>query len=178
MPTYIVDPVHFHAEGTIVNWPVAARRQGVNPDTGKQLGSVIELRWMLKADRGLPTEPFIVWSRLHSKAPGYQALTLTQQQLLFSGGVTLVTWSQGSVSSVCAGVERRPNASHSTEWRSDASNAASEILEASTTSKSRWLWWSCSPSWERLPMSTSSRTAAPRARTSVSIFGFFHPSSS
>jgi hypothetical protein len=100
VPTYIVDPAHFHAEGAIVNWPLAARRQGVNPDGAKNLGSVVELRWMLKADRGLPTEPFVVWTRPHSNIPGYQALTLAQRQLLFSGGVTLLTWTEGTVTSV------------------------------------------------------------------------------
>ncbi len=100
MPTYIVDPVHFHAEGAIVNWDVAARRQGIPPGPAKAFGNVIELRWMLKADRGLPTEPFIVWARAHSASAGFQPLTLTQQSLLFSGGVTLVTWTQGQMGSV------------------------------------------------------------------------------
>jgi hypothetical protein len=96
--TYIVDPVHFHAEGAVINWDVAARRTGVPVDKG--FGSVIELRWMLTADRGLPTEPFIVWARPHSANAGFKALTLSQEQLLFSGNMTLLTWTEGQMSSI------------------------------------------------------------------------------
>jgi hypothetical protein len=100
MATYIVDPVHFHAEGAIVRWDIAARRLGVPPDPAKALGTTVELRWMLKADRGLPTEPFLVWARPHSASAGYAPLTIGQQVLIFLGDVTLITWTQGQMSSV------------------------------------------------------------------------------
>jgi hypothetical protein len=102
MPTYLVDPTKFFAEGALVSWPAAARRVG-NPDD-QPLGTVIELRWMLNAAMGLPTEPFGVWARPHS-APIAQPLNYSERQLLFFGFVSLITWTQGSMSSVSVDVQ-------------------------------------------------------------------------
>ena len=104
MPTYTVDATHFHAEGALVSWDLAARRQGIAIDGNKPFGSVIELRWILNAKWGLPTEPFIVWTRPHSASAGFLPLTITSQQLLFAGGVTLVTWLDGQMNSVILSV--------------------------------------------------------------------------
>lgn len=58
---FLVDPTRFQAEGATVNWNVAARRLGLQiPDV---LPVVLQLRWILKDELGLPTEPFTVWRR-------------------------------------------------------------------------------------------------------------------
>lgn len=100
MPTYLVNQLKFHAEGAVVNWDAAARRVGNLPIGDKTLGTTIQLRWMLSADLGLPTEPFIVWSRPHSAQAGFQTLSIIQKQLEFDGGVTLLAWTQGPMSAV------------------------------------------------------------------------------
>jgi hypothetical protein len=51
----------------------------------------------------MPTEPFTVWARQHTAGSTWQPLT--KQQLLFLGLAELVTWSQGSVSSVSVDVQ-------------------------------------------------------------------------
>jgi hypothetical protein len=101
VPAYIVDPTKFYAEGAVVNWVTAAHRLGIS-FTGPSTG-VIELRWFLSADLGLPTEPFAVWSRA-SKGSGSQALTIRARSLQFAGDVVLVTWSEGSMSTVILSV--------------------------------------------------------------------------
>ncbi len=101
MPTYTVDPILFQADGAVVNWDSDAKRLGVPMDPNRRYGSAIELRWMLKADAvGLPTEPFLVWARPHSASAGFKPLAFTQQQLLFAGDVTLISWPEGSMSSL------------------------------------------------------------------------------
>ncbi len=100
MTTFLVDPTRFHAEGALVDWQLGARRLGI-PSTGNHgLGSSIQLRWMLNAELGLPTEPFVVWTRVHSLDVGFQTLTPHQQQLQFAGGATLIEWAEGPVAAV------------------------------------------------------------------------------
>jgi hypothetical protein len=99
---YIVDQTVFHAEGAVISWTAAAQR--LNIPVWAPLPTVIELRWMLSADLGMPTEPFTVWARQHTAGSTWQPLTISQQQLLFLGLAELVTWSQGSVSSVSVDV--------------------------------------------------------------------------
>ncbi|HNV25521.1 MAG TPA: hypothetical protein PKI21_04600 [Nitrospira sp.] len=62
---FIVDITKFQAEGALLNWPVVSRRLGMLDATtgGIQLPSVLQLRWTLNNELGLPTEPFIVWRR-------------------------------------------------------------------------------------------------------------------
>jgi hypothetical protein len=95
---YIVDQTRFHAEGAVINWTAAAQRLKI--PIWAPLPTLIELRWMLGSDLGMPTEPFGVWARPHMAAPTWQPLTISQRQLLYLGLFQLVTWSQGSVSSV------------------------------------------------------------------------------
>src|SRR5207253_1072728 len=85
MPTYVVDPTLFEAEGAVINWAITARRLGM---FDKNYGPVIELRWMLNDQMGIPTEPFEVWSRPHTTQPPWNALSITQRQLEFLGFFT------------------------------------------------------------------------------------------
>ena len=81
MPTYTIDPNLFQADGAVVNWDSDAKRLGVPVDPNRPFGTVIQLRWMLKADIvGMPTEPFFVWSRPHSASAGFKPLAFVQQQ--------------------------------------------------------------------------------------------------
>ena len=104
MPTYLVDPALFHAEGAVVNWDAAAKRVGLPGSPGHTYGSVIELRWMLKATMGMPTEPFGIWVRPHAKEPA-KALQITQRQLEFAGLVTMITWADGAMAQVLVNVQ-------------------------------------------------------------------------
>jgi hypothetical protein len=116
VPTYVVDPTRFHAEGAIVAWATAAQRLGIGMSPRRlpaslfarrqrALPSVVELRWMLSADMGVPTEPFGVWARPHTAQALAQPLTVTQRQLLFAGGLDLITWADGSMSTVSVDVQ-------------------------------------------------------------------------
>ena len=58
---YIVDTTLFQAEGAFLSWQVVARRLGmiehsVRAATVKP--AVLQLRWMIKREVGLPTEPY------------------------------------------------------------------------------------------------------------------------
>jgi hypothetical protein len=105
LPTYIVDPTRFYAEGAVVDWRILVRRLGVKDVDPQKLIPTIQLRWMLKADLGMPTEPFQVWVRRHSPQGIQKSLTITQFQLLFLFGYTVVTWSDGSMSQVSVDVQ-------------------------------------------------------------------------
>lgn len=58
---FIVDTTKFQAEGAYLHWALVARRLGMFG--GRLPPSVLQLRWTLKDELGLPTEPFIVWRR-------------------------------------------------------------------------------------------------------------------
>jgi len=116
---YIVDQTVFHAEGAVISWTAAAQR--LNIPVWAPLPTVIELRWMLSADLGMPTEPFTVWARQHTAGSTWQPLTISQQPLLFLGLAELVTWSQGSVSSVSVDVQA-PREAGSSRSRADRSS--------------------------------------------------------
>ena len=61
---FIVDTTRFQAEGAFLNWMVVARRLGMfNVIRGNRMPSVLQLRWTIKNELGLPTEPFTVWRR-------------------------------------------------------------------------------------------------------------------
>ena len=61
---YIVDTTKFQAEGSYLRWQLVARRLGMlEVAANRVLPSVLQLRWTLKTELGLPTEPFIVWRR-------------------------------------------------------------------------------------------------------------------
>jgi hypothetical protein len=72
---YIVDQTVFvfHAEGAVISWTAAAQR--LNIPVWAPLPTVIELRWMLSADLGMPTEPFAVLARQHTAGSTWQPLT-------------------------------------------------------------------------------------------------------
>lgn len=66
---FIVDTARFQAEGAFLQWSVIAKRLGL-PDSvvttaAMQRPNVLQLRWTLKRELGLPTEPFTVWRRLN-----------------------------------------------------------------------------------------------------------------
>ncbi len=101
MPTYTIDHKRFQGEGAVINWGTVARRLNIGSPAGAQdtLGSVVELRWVAHADCGLPTEPFIVWSRPHSNQQVLQPLT-THLQSLQLFGLSLLTWTAGPLSMI------------------------------------------------------------------------------
>ncbi len=106
MPKYVVDPTLFHAEGAIVNWTDAAKRLGLPRPGGPNgdLPPVIELRWMLRGTLGLPTEPFQVWSRPHLAQSIQQNLNLKSTNMIFAGNTLVVSWTNGSMSTVVANI--------------------------------------------------------------------------
>jgi len=60
----IVDTTKFQAEGAFLNWQIIARRFGLeNPALSQKWPAQLQLRWILKDELGLPTEPFTVWRR-------------------------------------------------------------------------------------------------------------------
>lgn len=104
MPTYVVDPTRFHAEGAVVPWSNVAKRLGIAVPPDRSLATMLQLRWMLDAGLGLPTEPFVVWARPHTPQLA-QPLTISQRQLLFLANYELVTWAEGSMASVSVDVQ-------------------------------------------------------------------------
>ncbi len=69
MATMIVDPTRFYAEGAIIGWRLLARRRKDIEEAIKknpEVDMVVHLRWILREDLGMPTEPFIVWRRPRS----------------------------------------------------------------------------------------------------------------
>jgi hypothetical protein len=102
VPNYLVDPTRFHAEGAVVDWAAVARRLGIETSV-PSLRPTIELRWMLAAELGLPTEPFQVWYRAHTTQVE-KPLTLQTKSLFFIGYST-ITWSEGSMSHVSVDVQ-------------------------------------------------------------------------
>jgi len=96
----VVDPTRFYAEGAVVDWARALRRLAIPNADPKKLGPTIELRWMLRGDLGMPTEPFQVWARPHSPQGVEQPLTLTRTSLLFFFGYSLITWPNGTMTNV------------------------------------------------------------------------------
>jgi hypothetical protein len=90
---YLVDPTRFRAEGALVDWSVVAGRLG-HADLAGMLeghGPVLQLRWMLRGDMGMPTEPFTVWHRPR-KARKPQTLKVDVSQLSVFLGSQLVDW--------------------------------------------------------------------------------------
>lgn len=102
MPNYIIDPTRFYAQGALVDWVSVIRRLGINKDLPMQ--STIQLRWMLRGDLGLPTEPFQVWVRPHS-VQMEQPLNFRQQSLLVFFNYNLVSWTNGSMTHVSVQVQ-------------------------------------------------------------------------
>lgn len=97
---YIVDPTKFYAEGAIVDWTRTMRRLGIRVDDPRIRIPTVQLRWMLRGDMGMPTEPFQVWARSKSVQGIQESLPITTRTLAFLAGYTLVTWSPESMSNV------------------------------------------------------------------------------
>lgn len=111
MPNHIIDPTRFDAEGAIVDWTAQARRLGLGfksyslSTMVKHFQPSIQLRWRLHGEMGMPTEPFRVFYRPHEVRGVEQPLNFTQTPLLFLWRETLVTWSNGSMSTVSVDVQ-------------------------------------------------------------------------
>jgi hypothetical protein len=101
---FIVDPTVFRAEGAVVPWSAVAVRLGLQAAGVANIPSNVQIRWMLSAAVGLPTEPFAVWARVHKGQPQWQPLTFSQRGG-FLGLSNLIGWTQGSASSVQADVQ-------------------------------------------------------------------------
>lgn len=99
-PNYVIDPTRFYAEGAVVDWLSLARRLGLQEVDVHRLQPTLELRWMLRGDLGMPTEPFQVWARPHVNQAIETKLAFSQMQLFFLGGYTAITWPNGSMSHV------------------------------------------------------------------------------
>lgn len=87
---YIVDTTKFQAEGAYLRWQLVARRLGMlDAASNRLMPSVLQLRWTLKPELGLPTEPFIVWRRNRklNQPKGIQAETSSSG--LFGQGVVV-----------------------------------------------------------------------------------------
>lgn len=87
---FIVDITKFQAEGAYLRWQLVARRLGMlDAATNRLMPSVLQLRWTLNAELGLPTEPFIVWrrNRKNNQPKGIQAETSSSG--LFGQGVVV-----------------------------------------------------------------------------------------
>jgi hypothetical protein len=97
---YIVDPTRFYAEGAIVDWVRTIRRLGINVDDPRTRIPTVQLRWILRGDMGMPTEPFQVWVRTKSVQGVQERLPITTQTLAFLLGHTLVSWPSGSMANV------------------------------------------------------------------------------
>ena len=105
MPSYRVDPACFHAEGALVNWDAVARGLHIPGSPGHMYGWVLELRWMLNATMGMPTEPFGIWARPHTAKPPWEPLLITERQLAFAGSSVMITWTNGAMSRVSLDVQ-------------------------------------------------------------------------
>ena len=71
MSTRFADPWLFHAEGTVVSWPLLARQVVAAQTPGAEdllkhaaeAGTQVQLRWAVSDKQGLPPAPFTVWTR-------------------------------------------------------------------------------------------------------------------
>jgi hypothetical protein len=101
---YVVETALFKAEGALVDWNVQAGRLNV-PYQGKN-PKVLQLRWMIHPDLGMPTEPFIVWRRAKTnQGPVTKLLsfTVTKEDYLF--GSASVTWTDGPMMRVAVDIQ-------------------------------------------------------------------------
>ncbi len=92
----IVDTTRFQAEGALIDWLVVARRLGQLETAalaGIHIPRVLQLRWMIRGDLGLPSGPFIVWRRPR-KEKQLAPLSVESSTLGFLGGVRLVDWHE------------------------------------------------------------------------------------
>jgi hypothetical protein len=103
MPNYIIDPTRFYAQGAVVEWLTVMRRLGMQTE-GLKFQPMVQLRWTLRGDLGLPTEPFQVWARAHN-VQVEKPLNLQQQSLMLFFNYSLITWSNGSMSHVSVDVQ-------------------------------------------------------------------------
>ena len=90
---FVVDAARFQAEGTLISWADLARRLGYSARLAnvRQLDAALHLRWMIRADLGMPTGPFIVWRRSRAgRTP--TPLNFDVSPLGFFFGSRLVDW--------------------------------------------------------------------------------------
>jgi len=66
----------------------------------QRLQPVVQLRWMLRADMGMPSEPFRVWARAKGAHGLQEPLPVKETQLGFFFDFTVVTWPSGSMANV------------------------------------------------------------------------------
>ena len=87
---YIVDTTKFQAEGAYLRWQLVARRLGMlDAVSNRLMPSVLQLRWTLKPELGLPTEPFIVWRRNRKLNQPKRIQAETSSSGLFGQGVVV-----------------------------------------------------------------------------------------
>jgi hypothetical protein len=95
---YVVDPRRFYAEGAILDWIRIVRLLEIS--VAQDFRPTLQLRWMLRGDMGMPTEPFQVWARAKSSQGLQQTLAIQKTALNFFSGYTVISWPSGSMSNV------------------------------------------------------------------------------
>lgn len=92
----IVDTTRFEAQGALLDWNVVARRLGhthLAALAPVQFPRVLQLRWMIHGELGLPSGPFIVWRRPR-KQKQLVPLNVDISTLGFLFGARLVDWHE------------------------------------------------------------------------------------
>ena len=92
----IVDTTRFEAQGALIDWLVVARRLGqfeTGALAGVRVPRVLQLRWMIHGELGLPSGPFVVWRRPR-KQKQLVPLNVDISTLGFLFGARLVDWHE------------------------------------------------------------------------------------
>ena len=135
MPSYIVDPTRFYAEGAVVDWSNEVNRLGI---MGEPPGFFLplSLRWIFSAELGMPTEPFKVWARVQSTELEGPLTINTTSLLLF--GYRVITWPEGTMTHVSVDVQRPKVArSHPSRAHPLVGNLTATVTVAAGTSTVR-----------------------------------------
>lgn len=94
---FIVEPALFKAEGAAIDWTSVARRLDLKYEG--RYPNVLQLRWMIHKDLGMPTEPFMVWRRLKNSS-GLKVLNFTASSQMYLFLDVKVDWPEGPMSRV------------------------------------------------------------------------------
>lgn len=98
---YVVDPARFRAEGALLDWAIIARRLKIEYVGRKRY--MLQLRWMISGELGMPTEPFIVWCR--PKWQSVKPLDISSQNQVWLFNSSTTTWTDGPMVEVMVDVQ-------------------------------------------------------------------------
>ena len=107
MSTRQADPWLFHAEGSVVSWPLLARQVVAAHTPGAEellkraakAGTQVQLRWAVSDQQGLPPSPFTVWTRRAPAKERKRPFTSWPSALEVLDGVE-VAWGGRAMASV------------------------------------------------------------------------------